>query len=459
MATIWDDVNHSSGETFELSSNAPRRITEAFRGLSKTLTKISESEYINEPNQVEINIPDSHVMTPRSIVFYFKDKTKAFKVVADRISSAHFRWNTVGASTNRNKLTLLKELCSLTMILHKINNTGNAPDCSDKLAAEVAETYRFSEAPALMREVYFTSAIAHADEATKLPLLTGKGIYVGELQKGNITKDIYDLARLLTLRAADNWNPSDIWLAKFPELYKIKPLIREIKAELVQGVLSKQVLALKLKETLNNLSDEGILIGVSLKQVDRGASKLQFISFDDVKKNALDMDFKVTKKTIRTTQRAPLPAYGELVTKSGFSIKFGGRARKELANIYSEGHMAGSTHQIGAIDSAAIDRMARAKRLVILKDSFFKNLSSIEGIYDEYIGYLKKYHKDTHKKYVGNRSKVEMLSEYDFVSLKRFFATISVARFMGSLSQDEILDMYLLSKKVSNENPNYHLLN
>lgn len=454
MATIWDDVNHSSGETFELTPRAPAKVTQAFSVVSeKTMTKISEDEYLKGSPKMEIRIPNTYKETPRVTKFYFKDRKAVYKVMGDNIPNGAFKWTTSGKSTNRGELTTLKELCSLVMMLHRINGT-KPPVGSDELAEEVAKDYGFKQAPALMREVYFTSAEAHANNTRNLPF---SGKYLGELQGVKFSKPVYNLAKKLTKKAADNWNPSDVWFVRKTDLPKVESMVQELETDIKQRVMSEKKIAYKFKDMLDVFLKEGILIGVSLKQVDRGAGKADLVSADNVRKKSSEMNFRITQNYIRDTSKG-LPAYGEVRTQSGFNIKYGGRANAQKANINTEGQMAGASHQLGAIDAKALDAMAKEKKLTILKDSDFKGIETVEKLYDEYIGYLKKNESNIHRKFVGKRTKDEMLSDYDFVNLKRFFATISVFRFMKSLTTEEVLDLFLLAKKVDTVNPNYYLL-
>ena len=454
MATIWDDANHSSGETFELATKAPIKIKSAFSSAESSMTKISESEYLNGSPKMEIRIPNNYKETPRAIVFYFKDSKHVYRVIGEKIPNSAFKWTTKGKSTNRGELTTLKELCSLCMMLHKINNT-TPPAGADELAEEVAKSYGFTKAQSLMREVYYTSAVAHANNTSKLPFQTGN--YLGELQATDFSKDIYQLAKTLTKKAYDNWNPADVWFVKKTDSSEVEALVKEIKKDIRERDLSEKKIAYKLKSSLDGLLKSGILIGVSLKQVDRGAGKADLVSSETVRKKSSDMDFSVSQSYIRDTSTG-LPAYGELRTKSGFNIKYGGRANAQKANINVEGQMAGATHQLGAIDAKVIDAMAKDKGLVILKDSDFSGMETIDDLYQEYTTYLKKNSRGVFNKFIGRRSKQEVMEKYSFTHLKRLFATISVFRFMNALTEEERLDLFLLAKKVDKVNPDYYLL-
>ena len=454
MATIWDDVNHSSGETFELTPRAPAKVAQAFSVVSeKTMTKISEDEYLKGSPKMDIRIPTAYKETPRATKFYFKDRKGVYVVMGENIPNGAFKWTTSGKSTNRGELTTLKELCSLCMMLHQINKT-TPPVGSDELALEVAKEFGFKQAPALMREVYFSSAQAHANNTRTLPF---SGKYEGELQGAKFSKPVYKLAKQLTKKAADNWNPSDVWFIRKSDSSKVDAMVKELERDIRDRILTEKKIAYKFKDMLDFFLQEGILIGVSLKQVDRGAGKADLVSSENVRKKSSEMDFSIIQNYIRDTSKG-LPAYGEVRTKSGFNIKYGGRANAQKANINTEGQMAGASHQLGAIDAKALDEMAKDKRLVILKDSDFKDEGTIDKLYKEYIGYLEKNEKTIYRKFVGKRSQDEMMSEYDFVNLKRSFATISVFRFMKSLTKDEVLDLFLLAKKVDSVNPNYYLL-
>ena len=169
-ATIWDDANHQSGETFEVKSNATAAVKKAFSVVKgNSFVKIAANEYSSSTDKQEIRIPANHEPELNSIVFYFRDSTKrAYKVSAvPTLSNGNFKWTTAGKSTNRGELTELKELASLEMMLNAINGT-TLPKDSDELASMVKTRWGFEKANEVWRDIYYTSALAHSKLTKKL---------------------------------------------------------------------------------------------------------------------------------------------------------------------------------------------------------------------------------------------------------------------------------------------------
>ena len=121
MATIWDDKNHSSGEMFILTPSASKDIKEGFGKIKFPVMKISEKEFKDSKNKEVIEIPYNLVQSSRDIIFYFRDDKKSYKVISPLVKNSHFKWVTAGTTTDRNKMTEIKELCSMYMISKKIN--------------------------------------------------------------------------------------------------------------------------------------------------------------------------------------------------------------------------------------------------------------------------------------------------------------------------------------------------
>lgn len=455
-ATIWDDANHQSGETFEVKSNATAAVKKAFSIVKgNSFVKIAANEYSSSTDKQEIRIPANHEPELNSIVFYFRDSTKrAYKVSAvPTLSNGNFKWTTAGKSTNRGELTELKELASLEMMLNAINGT-TLPKDSDELASMVKTRWGFEKANEVWRDIYYTSALAHSKLTKKMPF---KGIYLGERQQAGFTAPIYKLATKLTKKSADNWNPSDVWFVRTDQKSMINTMIMNLETSLKNKIPVDKV-AYQLKDMMDVMLKEGILIGVSLKQINKGSGSSSLVTFDDVKQKLADMDFSIIKNYIRISKKG-LPAYGELSTRSGFNIKWGGRANAQKANINIEGQMAKSTHQLGALDANKIKQLAKEKRITILGDSDFgrPNSNNLIKIAPNYLNYLKVTDINTHNMFVGKLDINGLIDKYGWVECKRFIANISVFQFMNSLTEKDILNLFLLAKKVDKVNPNYYL--
>lgn len=452
MATIWDDKNHSSGESFILTPSASKDVKEGFGKIKFPVMKISEKEFKDSKKKEIIKIPFNLVESKRDIVFYFRDDKTSYKLISPIVKNSHFKWVTAGTTTDRNKMTEIKELCSLYMINKKINENKFYKDhfeLMDEVSNDVKDIKDY------WRTVYFTSALEHAKALDKLNL---RGSYDIERQQKGFSKLIYSISKKISGKAPDNWNPSDIWLKK--KSYNLKE-IKDFEKEIKDSHLDNKELSLKFKMILDDLFNKQELIGISLKQIDKGNAKLDLISYDTVKSKIKDMDFSKIECYMREAKNG-LPAYGELRTKSGFNIKWGGRANASMANINLEGQMSKSTHQMGSIDSKVISSMASDSGFKILKDSDFKDTDvGIKDLFnklDDALKITKNKQPKIYNMYFKDFSNEKILNEYGFIEVKRFIAQVSVFEFVDSLSTDNILDFYILAKKVDKINPIYYIL-
>lgn len=457
MATIWDDKNHSSGEQFILSKSANSQVKKAFNSLTFPCTKIDEKEFMKSKKVHVIFIPENHKPKNNDIIFFFESKDTAYKVIAaSTLNNSNFTWSTAGTSTNRSKMTEIKELSSLYCILKK-KNTNSLYNTDEELILQVKN--EIQDVQDYWKSVYFTSALAHANAIDKLGFTSG--IYEGERQQANggFSKQVYKIAKKLTSKAADNWNPSDLWFINKTNKQKTLKILSDFEKEINVSNLDNFELAYKYKVILDKLLESGDLVGVSLKQVDKGSAKCDLLTYGSIKRKASDMDFNVLDCYIRETKNG-LPAYGELRTKSGFNIKWGGRANATKANINLEGQMSGSTHQLGAIDAKVVDLIAKQKGFKIYKDSDFseKKYDELKSRLKHSIDVVKKHQPNIYKMYFNEKTQDVLLALFGFVEVKRFIANVSVFELINSLSFDEILDFFLLAKKIDKINPNYYIL-
>lgn len=456
MATIWDDKNHSSGEQFILSKTANSQVKKAFNDIEFPCSKISEKEYNYSKKQRILYIPENHKSKSNDIIFYFESKGICYKVIAtSTLNNSNFTWSTVGTSTNRVKMTIIKETCSLVSILKK-KNINALFKTDEELILAVKNDYGIKDISDYWKNVYFTSALAHANLISKIKTTTG--LYLGERQQEEFSKIIYDIAKILTNKAADNWNPSDIWLLNNSKAVEIKQQLLDFKKEISKSNLEYMELAFKYKMMLDDLLDKGYLIGISLKQIDNGAGKCNLITYDSIKSKSSNMSFEKLYCYIRETKNG-LPAYGELRTKSGFNIKWGGRANATKANINLEGQMSGSTHQLGAIDSKVVELVSKQKGFKIYKDSDFSE-ENLDDLFKKMQNAMKvfKSKQNSYDNYFKDLTPDKAILLYGFVEIKRFIACVSVFEFIDSFSSSEIQDFFLLAKKIDKINPNYYIL-
>lgn len=457
MATIWDDKNHSSGEQFILSKTCSSQVKLAFNGIAFPCTKIDEEEYNKAKKQQIIYIPENHKSRSNDIIFYFSSSDIVYKVVAvNTLNNSNFTWSTSGSSTNRSKMTVIKETASLACMLKK-KNTNSLYKTDEELILTLKNDYDIKDVVDFWRQVYFSSANAHALLMSKINFASG--IIIGERQQDDFSKLIYKIGKDLSNKAADNWNPADVWFLNLSKKNEVKSILTEFEKESKNSNLEKSELAYKYKMILDKLLDDGILVGVSLKQIDSGTGKCSLVTYNSIKNKSKDMNFKVKDCYIRETRNG-LPAYGELQTISGFNIKWGGRANATKANINVEGQIAGSTHQLGAIDAKVIDQIAKEKGFKIYKDSDFSenDMDSFYSKFQKAIDIVKEKQNVIYNLYFKDNSIQMSYAFYGFVESKRFIACVSMYEFINSLTEDEVIDFFLLAKKIDKINPNYYLL-
>lgn len=457
MATIWDDKNHSSGEQFILSKTCSSQVKSAFNGITFPCTKISSKEYSSAKKQSTLLIPETHKPKANDIVFYFESDGISYEVKAvSTLNNSNFTWSSAGTSTNRTKMTIIKETASLAAILKKKNTNSNYKN-DEELIKVLKEDYDIKDVTDYWKPVYFSSAIAHANLMSKINLPTS--LIIGERQQDDFSEIVYKIAKDLTSKAADNWNPADLWFMNKSKASEIKKELIDFKRNIDKTGLNKDEAAYKYKMMLDKMLFDGDLVGVSLKQIDNGTGKCNLVTYNSIKDKSKDMSFKVQRCYIRDTKNG-LPAYGELQSECGFNIKFGGRANATKANINLEGQMMGATHQLGAIDSKVVDKLSEKKGIKIYKDSDFSedNLDDTFKKFEHSINVVKKEQPDIYNNYFRNNNLQQSYLFYGFVEVKRFIACVSMFEFINSLTEDEVLDFFLLAKKIDKINPNYYIL-
>lgn len=458
MATIWDNKNHSSGEQFILSKTCSFQIKLAFTGIKFPCTKISDREYNTAKYKKFLTIPETHKEKQNDIIFYFESDGVSYRVNAiSSLNNSNFTWSSTGTSTNRNKMTIIKETASLAAILKKKNTNSNYKN-EEELIKVLKEDYLLKDVLDYWKPVYFTSAIAHANLVYN-KINFASGLILGERQQGEFSDIIYKISKELTSKAADNWNPSDVWFINKSKSLEIKRELILFKQSISKAELNKDELSYKFKMMLDKLLFDGELVGVSLKQIDNGNGKCNLVTYKSIKDKSKEMNFTVKKCYLREAKNG-LPAYGELQSECGFNIKFGGRANATKANINLEGQMMGATHQLGAIDAKIVDRICSKKGFKIYKDSDFSenNKTNMITKFEKAINIIKQKQIEIFNKYFKGNSVNNLYELYGFVEVKRFIACVSMFEFINSLNEDDVIDFFLLAKKIDKINPNYYIL-
>ena len=175
---------------------------------------------------------------------------------------------------------------------------------------------------------YYESAIKQLDELKKYVSRSG---YSYERQGGSLSKKLYDVARKLTKKSSDNWNPADVWMIR--KNFDMKPMYEATSADALNGLLA---------EAFYNRD----VIPISLKNVTTPRASSSVIDPNKLMSMKLDLDLSFQKVDLSDTF-----ANFIVQTKSGFAARVGYKASATTLNVSIEGRMIGAGYQLGAVDS------------------------------------------------------------------------------------------------------------
>lgn len=256
-------------------------------------------------------------------VMFLDSRNKLFRVTgkANSINKLFIHASsTAGASTNL--LTEIKELFSMEMF--------RAYTLSGKVLTEEEVTElvikKQKASKKYIKTSYYTSALKQLMVYKSLSI---KGQYHFERQGGIKTKPLYALARALTNKANDNWNPADVWVIR--KTYNMKSILNSESAQ-------------QLNETLSLEIKNKNIIPISLKTVNSTKASLSLVDPNDMLDQSIDLDFSFSNINISDTFNNFI-----LSTKSDFQVRGGFKASSTATNVSLEGRMAKSKVQIGSI--------------------------------------------------------------------------------------------------------------
>lgn len=179
--------------------------------------------------------------------------------------------------------------------------------------------------------VYYESALKQL-EALKKNIT--RGGYTYERQRDDKTEALYTLARKLSGKSNDNWNPADVWMIR--KTYDLKKVVDS--CDTIAALNSAIATAIKNKD----------LVPISLKQVE-GKAKAKYSIVDPEKSGEdIDIDFSFEKVDLSESFNNFI-----LFTKGGFGLRVGYKASSTNFGVYLEGRMTGAKSQLGAVDKKA----------------------------------------------------------------------------------------------------------
>ena len=181
----------------------------------------------------------------------------------------------------------------------------------------------------VLDELYLNLAVLPSEE--ELKKYVKKKNYTYERQGGDRTKELYIVARKLTNKLNDNWNPGDVWMIQ--KNFDMKPLLQSKTASELNA---------KLTEAFNKKD----ILPISLKQVEQPKAKSSIIDPSNMMNQKLDLDLKFDRVDLSETFNNFI-----VITKSGFAIRCGFKASATTLNVSLEGRFIGAGFQTGAVDA------------------------------------------------------------------------------------------------------------
>jgi hypothetical protein len=233
----------------------------------------------------------------------------------------HFSTN---AKSKTNLLTEIKETFSLEVFKAAIENNKKYKE--DDLIKVVSQQIR--DTVKNYDSVYYASAYKQLDELKKYVRKKG---YDYERQGGPRTKDLYTVARKLTGKLSDNWNPADVWMVQ--KNFNMKPLLESKSAS-------------DLNSRLTDAFNKKDIIPISLKQILQPKAKSSIVDPSNLMKQKLDLDLRFSRIDLSNSYNNFI-----VITNSGFAIRCGFKASATTLNVSLEGRFISAGFQTGAVDA------------------------------------------------------------------------------------------------------------
>lgn len=235
-----------------------------------------------------------------------------------------FNHFTTNAKSNTNLLTQIKETFSLEAFkgLIESNKTYKEDELIRLVEKSITGTKKNYDS------TYYESAYKQAKELQQYVKQKG---YDYERQGGPRTKELYAVARRLTGKLSDNWNPADVWMVQ--KNFNMKPLYTAQSAT-------------QLNTLLTDAFNKRKIIPISLKQVEQPKAKSSIIDPSNLMKQKIDLDLSFDRVDLSDSYNNFI-----VITKSGFAVRCGFKASATTLNVSLEGRFIGAGFQTGAVDA------------------------------------------------------------------------------------------------------------
>lgn len=430
MASIVNNSKYGEGHQLILKDKLSVTMAMSFKELGynpgKSIFKITLKK-IPTPTKT------FKVSTGNNSVLLLDEKNK--KIVLEGSESGingvfnHFSSN---AKSKTGLLTQIKETFSLEIFKNyfELNKTLNEEQSIKLVSSVISETKKNYDS------VYYSSAIKQLEELKKY---VNKKNYTYERQGGDRTKELYTVARKLTDKLNDNWNPGDVWMIQ--KNFDMKSIIESKNASELN---SKLALAFKKRD----------ILPISLKQVESAKAKSAIIDPSNMMNQKLDLDLKFDRVDLSNTFNNFI-----VQTKSGFAVRCGFKASATTLNVSLEGRFLGSGQQTGAVDAKIYTQVIREK--------FNYNLRSSEVSKNNY-DQAKKELKEMFTKYgrlsvtISNYNEAIKLFDKGNKLVKDRFANLMSYMYSFLIApkkfEDHLKFCYYTSKKITTDSSLYLII-
>ena len=433
MATLVGNAKYGAGHKIILKT--------ADQISSSTKAKFSKEGYTPGKSIFSLVAPSKTLKVLKSIhiaegkdMIYLKDDRNRIVIVSGSASSINGSFNhfSENAKSNTGILTEVKENISMEVFKEYFER--------GKILSEDACIQSLGVQKKYYDSTYYQSAIKQLDALKKN--VKGKG-FTYERQGKNLTAKVYEIARKLTKKSNDNWNPADVWMIK--KNFKMDTLYKAKTVDELNGLIAKAY-------------KKGDVIPISLKQVTNPVAKFSVIDPGSMMNMKLDIDFSFNKVDLSDTF-----ANFIIQTQSGFAVRCGFKASASTLNVSLEGRFIGAGYQLGAVDAktyaphikdsykydvrsgVSVTDADIAKAKIELKQIFdkYRRISNTLSSYNEAIG-------------VFNRS--NDLTRKRFANLISYLYSFTIAPKSTKQFQENMQYCYFSSKKITTGSALYVIL-
>ena len=205
MASIVGNSKYGEGHQIVLKDKLSGSMATKFRQMGytpgKDIFKITLKKAPKPQKYLEVTKGN------KSVLLLDKANRKLLIEGTETAINGLFNHFSTNAKSKTNLLTEIKETFSLEVFKAAIENNKKYKE--DDLIKVVSQQIR--DTVKNYDSVYYASAYKQLDELKKYVRKKG---YDYERQGGPRTKDLYTVARKLTGKLSDNWNPADVWMVQ-----------------------------------------------------------------------------------------------------------------------------------------------------------------------------------------------------------------------------------------------------